>query len=143
MTTDDAAGDLPEVHVETIPLRWRDTDALGHINHAAFLSYMEEARDAWFTRRLGRREVYVIVRIEIDFVSELSLDVLRVTVHTTLEGLGSKSIRTHEEITADGVVVARARTITVRYDLPSRQTVELTDTERELLSLPAAVDNPS
>lgn len=143
MSTDDAPGDLIEVSVSTVPLRWRDTDKLGHVNHAVFFAYMEEARDAWMIRRLGRREVYIIVRIEIDFLNELSLDAMEVTVHTRLEALGTKSIRTQEEISANGVVVARARTTTVRYDMPSGKTQELTDTERELLSLPASVDNPS
>src|SRR5262249_12090571 len=141
VTDDDAIDDLPEVHAEQVRVRWRDTDAIGHVNHTAFITYMEEARDAWFMRRLGKREVYIIVRIEIDFVQELPRDVRDVTVHVKLEGLGGKSIRTREEISADGVVFSRARSILVRFDLPSGQTLEITDAERELLSLPASVDS--
>ena len=31
-----------------VHVRWRDTDALGHVNHAVFLTYLEEARDAFY-----------------------------------------------------------------------------------------------
>ena len=27
-----------------VRVRWRDTDALGHVNHAVFLTYLEEGR---------------------------------------------------------------------------------------------------
>jgi acyl-CoA thioester hydrolase len=29
-------------------IRWRDMDAFGHVNNAAFLGYIEEARVRWF-----------------------------------------------------------------------------------------------
>ncbi|KFN50351.1 acyl-CoA thioesterase [Arenimonas composti] len=29
-------------------VRWRDMDAFGHVNNAAFLGYVEEARVQWF-----------------------------------------------------------------------------------------------
>ena len=31
-----------------MPVRWRDMDAFGHVNNAAYLGYVEEARVAWF-----------------------------------------------------------------------------------------------
>lgn len=31
-----------------IALRWRDLDALNHVNNASFLTYVEEARLQWF-----------------------------------------------------------------------------------------------
>ncbi len=31
-------------HFETVQTRWKDMDALRHINHAAYLSFMETAR---------------------------------------------------------------------------------------------------
>ncbi len=36
-----------------VPVRWRDTDAQGHVNHAVFLTYLEEARDAFFEHVIG------------------------------------------------------------------------------------------
>ena len=37
-----------------VSLRWRDVDALGHVNHAVFLTYLEEGRDAFYAQALGR-----------------------------------------------------------------------------------------
>ena len=33
-----------------IELRWRDLDALNHVNNASFLTFFEEARLRWFAR---------------------------------------------------------------------------------------------
>lgn len=34
--------------VVDLPVRWSDLDAFDHVNNARFLSYVEEARLAWF-----------------------------------------------------------------------------------------------
>jgi acyl-CoA thioester hydrolase len=31
-----------------MPVRWRDMDALAHVNNASYLGYVEEARVSWF-----------------------------------------------------------------------------------------------
>ena len=43
---DAAAG--PAIFSLPMPVRWRDMDAFGHVNNAAYLGYVEEARVAWF-----------------------------------------------------------------------------------------------
>ena len=35
-------------HVESIPMRWGDMDAMGHVNNTVYFRYMEQARIAWF-----------------------------------------------------------------------------------------------
>ena len=45
--------DIPDkkklVFEMTIPIRWGDMDAMGHINNAVYFRYMETARIDWFT----------------------------------------------------------------------------------------------
>ena len=36
------------VHVERIPIRWGDMDAMGHVNNTIYFRYMEQARISWF-----------------------------------------------------------------------------------------------
>ena len=36
------------VHVERIPIRWGDMDAMGHVNNTVYFRYMEQARISWF-----------------------------------------------------------------------------------------------
>ena len=35
-------------HVERIPIRWGDMDAMGHVNNTVYFRYMEQARIGWF-----------------------------------------------------------------------------------------------
>jgi acyl-CoA thioester hydrolase len=35
------------LQTQQIPVRWGDMDALGHVNNAAYFTYMEQARIAW------------------------------------------------------------------------------------------------
>ena len=37
-----------QVHVERIPIRWGDMDAMGHVNNTVYFRYMEQARIGWF-----------------------------------------------------------------------------------------------
>ena len=56
-----------------VDVRWRDVDALGHVNHAVFLTYLAEGRDVFFTQTLGVDPLYVVVRIELDLRAEVRL----------------------------------------------------------------------
>ena len=58
-----------------VDVRWRDVDALGHVNHAVFLTYLEEGRDAFFTRALGD-PIYVVARLEIDLMFNAIADAM-------------------------------------------------------------------
>src|SRR3954464_11079605 len=35
------------VHVERIPIRWGDMDAMGHVNNTVYFRFMEQARIGW------------------------------------------------------------------------------------------------
>jgi acyl-CoA thioester hydrolase len=37
-------------HIERIPVRWGDMDAMGHVNNTVYFRYMEQARISWFDR---------------------------------------------------------------------------------------------
>lgn len=129
----------PVVFEHRVPMRWTDGDPFGHVNHAAFITYLEEARDAWFAAALGTCRMYVIVRIEIDLMQELFPDAGEVSVRIAVQELGRSKIVTREELIGPGgTVVASARVITVRWDEQARKPVALTDPEREALTAPVA-----
>jgi acyl-CoA thioester hydrolase len=120
-----------EHHVD---VRWRDVDALGHVNHAVFLTYLEEGRDAFYARLLGGDPIYVVVRIELDLRAEVRYSDRRVTVHIEPERLGTTSLTTRETIlTLSGDVAAQARVVTVRWDPDERKPAPFTDAERARL----------
>jgi acyl-CoA thioester hydrolase len=122
-----------------IHVRWRDVDALGHVNHAIFLTYLEEGRDAFYASILGAEPLYVVVRIEIDLRAEVRYPEREVTVQIVPERLGTTSMTTRELIvTPSGAVAAEARVVTVRWDPGARTPIPFTPAERARLS--AAMD---
>jgi acyl-CoA thioester hydrolase len=119
----------------SVDVRWRDADALGHVNHAVFLTYFEEGRDAFYAQALGGDPSYVVVRLEVDLRAEVRLSDRRVTVRVEVESLGTTSLTTRETIfAASGEVVAEARVVTVRWDAEQRKPVPFTEAERGQLN---------
>ena len=118
-----------------VTVRWRDTDALGHVNHAVFLTYLEEGRDAFYTRTLGADPDYVVVRLEVDLRAEVRYPDRRVTVRIEVERIGTTSLTTRETIvTPAGETVAQARVVTVHWDAEQRKPVPWDDAERARLT---------
>jgi acyl-CoA thioester hydrolase len=121
-----------------VDVRWRDVDALGHVNHAVFLTYLEEGRDAFFSEILGSDPLYVVARIEIDLRAEVRYQDRQVTVRIEVERLGRTSLTTRETIrTPPGEVMARARVVTVRWDADRRKPIPFSEAER--MRLPPAI----
>lgn len=115
----------------SVDVRWRDADSLGHVNHAVFLTYLEEGRDAFYTRALGSDPSYVVVRLELDLRAEVRLAARRVTVRVEVESLGTTSLTTRETIVLpSGEVAADARVVTVRWDPDHHRPVPFTEAER-------------
>lgn len=117
-----------------VDVRWRDVDALGHVNHAVFLTYLEEGRDAFFAQTLASDPIYVVVRLEVDLRAEVRYPDQRVTVRIEVERLGTTSLTTRETIiTPANEVVAEARVVTVRWDSGQRKPVPFSEAERARL----------
>ncbi len=118
-----------------VDVRWRDVDALGHVNHAVFLTYLEEGRDAFFAQALRADPIYVVVRIELDLRAEVRYADRRVTVRIVAGRLGTTSLETRETITTpSGDVAALARVVSVRWDASARKPVPFSESEREQLT---------
>jgi acyl-CoA thioester hydrolase len=45
-------------HIERIPIRWGDMDAMGHVNNTTYFRYMEQARIAWFDALVPEAEAW-------------------------------------------------------------------------------------
>jgi acyl-CoA thioester hydrolase len=119
----------------SVDVRWRDADALGHVNHAVFLTYLEEGRDAFFAGTLRSDPSYVVARLEVDLRAEVRLADRRVTVRVEVESLGTTSLTTREMIfVPSGEVAAEARVVTVRWDPDQRKPVPFTEAERNQLT---------
>ncbi len=119
-----------------VPLRFRDLDAFGHVYHAEYLTLFDEARTRWFADvGVDRPGDYVVARAEVDWVDSLGPDDAAVRVDVVVEALGRTSVTLAETMHArDGRVVARCRSVTVRWDPSAARSRALTAEERRSLS---------
>jgi acyl-CoA thioester hydrolase len=119
--------DFSHVHRERV--RFRDCDAMGHVNNAVYSTYLEEARIGV----LGGLGDFILARVEIDFRSELRAGE-EVEVRTRCPRVGTKSFDLEHEIRAGGRVVAEARSVLVSYDYDTSSSVPVPDELRAQLT---------
>ena len=120
-------------------VRWDDIDALGHVNNAKYLTYAQEARFHWsFYQFYERNETpyfidMVVARAEVDFVVPIYEGGLFVDVHIWVESVGTSSFVLNYEISSNGVLHARIKTVQVAISPETKKSRPLADTEREFL----------
>lgn len=123
------------VHRERV--RFRDLDALGHVNNAVYLTYLESARFA-FLQHLGAVDTLedlniILARIEIDFRAPVGFgEEVEIAVRTSR--FGTKSFDLGYELRVSGKLVAEAKSVLVAYDYGTGETVELPDEWKEKLA---------
>ena len=119
----------------SVDVRWRDVDALDHVNHAVFLTYLEEGRDAFYTRTPRRRPSYVVVRLEVDLRAEVRYPDRRVTGADRGGAPGhDQPDHPRDDLTPAGANAAEARVVTVHWDAEQRKPVPWDDAERARLT---------
>ena len=120
-----------------IAVRWRDVDALRHVNNAVYATYLEECRDGWLEQALGEEGAmwdYVLARVAIDFRREIGLEEEAVLARATLVRIGTSSLTLREEIRLlDGTLAAEAESVIVARDRETGRSRPLTDAERAAL----------
>ena len=98
-----------------IDVRFRDIDALGHVNNAVYATYIEQARTRYFRDVLDMdisQSSSVLASISIDFRRPIELADGDVTVTVELADLGrSSATMTHEVRVGDAVAAAAEATI--------------------------------
>ena len=101
-------------------VRFRDTDAFGHVNNAVFFSYIELARIRYFLDVLEPAQPFdrlplILARVELDFRSPIMFGEA-VEVETRVDRIGRSSIGMSHRMTADGRLVGEAQSVLVTYD---------------------------
>jgi YbgC/YbaW family acyl-CoA thioester hydrolase len=124
------------VHELRIATRWTDFDALGHLTHAAYPVFLDEARDALLTAAIGPFADWpsVIAHLSIDFEHEVRHPAPAVTVRTRVTAVGRTSVTFEQQVLApDGEVAATARAVVVAFDGQTRGAREIGDRDRAAL----------
>jgi acyl-CoA thioester hydrolase len=118
-----------------IATRWTDFDALGHLTHAAYPVFLDEARDAYLRATVGSFTDWpnVIVHLAVDFRREVRYPAEAVVVRTSVTEIGRTSITFRQELAAHGEVAATAQAVIVSWDEVARGARPIGDADRERL----------
>jgi acyl-CoA thioester hydrolase len=131
-----------------LSVRFRDCDPLGHVNHAVYLTYLEQARFTLWREQLGfvaRRSGLqdnpsvglILARAEVDYRAQARYgDELEVRL--SLDRIGRTSFTYGYEIVdvPTDRRVAEAKTVLVLFDYDREQSVPIGDELRARLSRP-------
>jgi acyl-CoA thioester hydrolase len=120
-----------------LSVRFRDCDAMGHVNHAVYLTYFEQGRLTFWRELTGTPSPHtrvIIARAECDYRSPAHFgDELEVRVN--VGEIGRSSFALVYEIVQAGSdrLVASGKTVMVSYDYENGASVPLPDATRRLL----------
>ena len=108
----------------TLEIRFRDIDALGHVNNAVYITYLEQTR-AKYLETLGLRGSHpttLLVGNEIDYLRPVLLhDSLEIKMRCL--SIGRKSLKFEYHIFANLELAARAISTHVWFDFETKQSV--------------------
>ncbi|MDP1850971.1 MAG: thioesterase family protein [Candidatus Planktophila sp.] len=109
-------------------VRWDDLDAIGHVNHAKYLTFAQEARFAM----LGFFNM-VVARAEADYKAPIAEGNTFIDVTMWVESIGTSSFVLVYEISKDGTLYARIKTVQVTVTEDTKNSRPLSDVQREVL----------
>jgi acyl-CoA thioester hydrolase len=121
-----------------LSVRFRDCDAMGHVNHAVYLTYFEQGRLTFWRELTGSPSPHtrvIIARAECDYRAPAHFgDELEIRV--SVGDIGRSSFTLVYEIVQAGSdgVVATGKTVMVSYDYEKGASTPLPPATRDLLS---------
>ncbi|GAA0552244.1 thioesterase family protein [Halorubrum ejinorense] len=116
-----------------IDVRFRDIDALGHVNNAVYATYVEQARTRYFRDVLDMdisKSSSVLASLSIDFRRPIELTDGDVTVTVELADLGRSSATMTHEIRVGDAVAAEAEATIVSLDPDTGEPMPIPEAHR-------------
>jgi len=110
-------------------VRWDDLDAMGHVNHAKYLTIAQEARFAMF----GMFNM-VVARVEADYKAPIALGNIFIDVTMWVESIGTSSFKLVYEISQEGVLCAVVKSVQVSVTDDTKSSRPLSAAQLEVLN---------
>lgn len=126
------------VFTSTIPIRWGDMDAMGHVNNTVYFRFLEQARIEWYTY-LGREKKAgmetVIVNAHCSFLKEITYPGT-IEVRTYAGKPGRSSFEIVQEIykIEENTLCAQGGAKVVWVDQKTHKSTPLPDAIRQLIT---------
>jgi acyl-CoA thioester hydrolase len=142
---------LNPVFTHRLQVRFRDCDAMGHVNNAVYLTYLEETRfHHWQACGLVNGAItsqappdaaagedvpgVIVARVEIDYRRAAKHgDLLSITLGVAAIGRTSFTYE-YEIVDQTGALIARAKTIIVRFDYAAHRPVVISEELKQALT---------
>ncbi len=122
----------------TLEVRWRDLDALGHVNNVVYFTYLEQAR-VHYLRELGITPSnpsgigFILAEASCQFKSPLELGE-RVTIYARVSELRNSSFIFQYRMEGEnGRLAATAHSAQVCYDYQAQRPIPMPDTWRKAI----------
>ena len=127
------------MHKTSIVVRFRDTDGMGHVNNAVFLTYLEFARTEFFKTFLSVVDAkdmsFILAKVDIDFKYPIALSD-KPEVVLWVKSIGTTSWWFEYKIIENSnpdKIYALAKSVQVVYKYEKGEKEEISTIFRELL----------
>ena len=125
------------VHVERIPVRWGDMDAMGHVNNTVYFRYMEQARIGWFDALVPQEEAWqstgiVIANASCTFKRPINYPGT-VEVKLLIGAPGGSSVPTFYELNIKNDLCADGAATVVFIDMQKQKPIRIPQKIREAI----------
>jgi acyl-CoA thioester hydrolase len=121
-------------------VRWGDLDAFMHVNNAAYLTYIQEARvdfTVYARQRSNLQPVLiemVVAHADIDYINPIYDAGIEIDIDVWVSKIGTSSFVLQYELSKAGTIYAKAKTVQVTVSMDTKSSRPVNEQEREFLS---------
>ena len=121
-------------------VRWGDLDAFMHVNNAAYLTYIQEARVDFtvYSRQRSKLQPVliemVVAHADIDYINPIYDAGIEIDIAVWVSKIGTSSFVLQYELSKNGEISARAKTVQVTVSMDTKTSRPVNDEERAFLS---------
>jgi acyl-CoA thioester hydrolase len=114
-----------------IQIRWKDLDALGHVNNAVFITYFELARGHYMPTACPgwdwHKHMFLIGNVNVDYRKEVRLTTPNPRVLMRTKQIGGKSFVLEYALISEGngetTIHATGTTTQIMFDMKERKSI--------------------
>jgi acyl-CoA thioester hydrolase len=120
------------VFTHRLVVRFRDCDAMGHVNNAVYFTFLEQCRIHWYQHMGALPGVTtMVVHAECDYRAPLFMqDEIEIRARMTKVGRTSMTMAYDIVRLSDNLVAAEASTVSVTIDAATHQRIPVPDLAR-------------
>ena len=119
-----------------IDIRFRDLDALGHVNNSVYFTYFEEGRKILFRNIFGDNSFrFILAHASCDYINPAALND-QLTLFMKVGKIGTKSFELQYEVTDrndTATVFAKGESVQVCFDYERNESIPISDALKDKL----------